>query len=129
MKMNQQEIFNAVWDHFVTKGRSRVVDHRNNRCMYSKGRARCAIGIFMNKDTIAKLKKHRALSRGIVSVFEDASLGIGPGDLGFSEEVPYSFLMALQRAHDRGTSTMEKELAAFAATYGLSIPTQEVRQA
>lgn len=129
MKMNEQEIFNAVWDHFVTKGRKRAVYDDLDKCVYSKGRARCAIGIFMSKDMIAKLRARKALSRGIVSVFEDESLEIGPNDLGFSEKVSHLFLTTLQMTHDKCRTTIRKELAGFAAAYGLSVPAQEARQA
>lgn len=125
----EQEVFNIVWDHFVVKGNPRAYDTEQQQGCYEiyPGGPRCAVGLFLDDDTIRELrdvtKQGTTLTSGVVSVFKEydpISFGLGGVSLEFLED--------LQRTHDNADDPGEPGrqirggLELFASLHNLRVP-------
>lgn len=118
----RQDVFNRVWDHFVTKGNPRAII--NQRCLYrTPDGARCAVGLLIPDEEYSPDIESRGVSRVAESCPTVAGIArscFGGGVTGLA------FLDAMQRAHDEPTMLGAKDIAGalrnLAASYSLTVP-------
>ncbi len=109
--MTDQEIFNKVWDHFITQENPRAFMHYS--CCYRRGDgARCAVGIFIPDALYSEALEGCTVEELLNKVPELEYLA--PNVV---------LLCALQRAHDVSSdASLEKALRYVAATFALEVP-------
>lgn len=127
--MTQQEVFDAVWDHFLTRNHPPGWDGERKECTYGDPQtgARCAVGIFFGPEVcLGEMNDLGSLIR--VAAY------LPPG----VREVGMPFLSALQDAHDSAApaqlddhgvpvqsafhADLRDRLGTIAMKYGLVVP-------
>lgn len=114
-----------MWEHFVTNNNPIALDPDRQEFCYELGEGgpRCAIGIFLDEDTLANLRVGTRmctkLTSDVVSLFRE----FNPGAYGLGG-VSLEFLEELQSAHDTATATrtIEEKLRNVALLYNLTVP-------
>ncbi len=112
--LSRQEIFDKVWDWFVTEGNPRSVGP-DGECLYrGPDGARCAAGVLIPDE----LYKGKLESVGVYGLPRELLRAIGV------EDKDVGFLRALQWAHDEAwdRGSMEKRLQVFAIEEELNTP-------
>lgn len=118
----KQEIFNRVWDHFVTRKSplSMVAGTcRYRRDMKPDSPVRCAVGIFI-PDELYTLEMEEC---GRIGTVLERLRSLDPALRAFLEE-NLDFLRKLQRAHDQchGLDALKGDLEDVALDSGLTVP-------
>lgn len=149
--MNKQEIFDKVWDYFVTKGNNPGMDGLG--CVYygDGGAARCAVGCLL-PDDVAKEMPSGLSVVGIVRAANPANLNTHLGNVFVTESVyglakracealfgsdalskhdsAVRFFTRLQDAHDAAANcdsfreAVRDNLLSFAGQYELKVPAE-----
>lgn len=117
----EQEMFDIVYTRFIIEGHP-PASNAHGGCAYNiKGR-RCAIGLFISKETAEEWDNHG----GIVEVSEYLGADLFE-TFGFPS---VDFLDMLQGLHDMMDSHSHEDnverFAAFAKDYNLKVPTEPV---
>ena len=117
--MTKQEVFNKVWDHFVTKRNPQSISA--DRCMYRQDGTptcpvRCAVGLFI---------PDAEYSTYLEGAMPATIMGHIPSMLLI--DVSIKFWDDLQRCHDNAAyvdfhNSVRDKLEIFADAYGLEVP-------
>lgn len=139
--MNKQEAFDKIWNHFVVKGGKQSVqsassaakngdEYEGPLCLYrGPAGARCAVGVLLSSDVIAKMKKKYGKTwnfQTVADLTEDMpSVKKLFRDMG--DDGP-AFLEDVQKAHDAPNSPerfqrrITEGLKGVAKRYYLAVP-------
>lgn len=120
-EMTKQEMFDAVWDHFVVKGSPKSMQEYS--CRYrGPGGSCCAVGVLMTDEQYSPGLEDRTADDDKVM----SALGFDPADeekwCGMQE-----FLLAMQSAHDQSRkdnfrSEFKAAMRRVAESHGLTVP-------
>jgi len=118
-----QEIFDAVWRHFVVENRPRSYsDRRYAPCAY-RGRdgARCAVGIFIPDESYRPTMDSEHQDTGVRVLLEKGEFH---HDSALEEFIAnhVGFLVKLQKAHDRPNMPIAVSLRDVAREERLEVP-------
>ena len=115
---DRQEAFNAVWRHFVTKGRAKSIGKDGECCMYRGPRGqKCAIGVLIADDDYdPEWDRDDPPSAGGPTIRR--VLGAPESDMEFLEDLQYVHDYAGYPFHDN----IRRRLKGLAAEYNLTIP-------
>lgn len=117
--MNKQEVFDKVYDHFITQGNPRSVEEGGKGCLYrGPDGARCAVGLLIPDDLYEPEMDVTGDVRGLLADFPQLGRV-----LGVKSQDDTDFLQALQSAHDEVDYVpIEDGLRTVAQTYRLAVP-------
>lgn len=114
--LNKQEVFNTVYTKLRAQGkRSIVLERKHQRCVYrGRGNTRCAIGHLIPDELYTKELEGQVVGRLCYDP-EKVNINVVLATLfGELTKQDYSFLNALQQAHDYWTKeTLDALDAAF----------------
>lgn len=125
--MTNQEIFNRVWEHFITNGNPRAYNVGMKKCLYKDhaNGAKCAIGIFIPEDKFnPEMNNVGAVSSLNVDYPKLLNEMFGELPTRKEEDDRMEFLESLQDAHDLSNSAEEFKdfLLQTAETFYLEAP-------
>ncbi len=122
--MTKQEIFNKVWDWFVTKGYPRSKDLQG-ACRYrGDNGTKCPVGVLIPDDLYTPMMEGAAASRACILITNYSTEGAKFVASLTEESNSAQLLSELQAVHDDGdrNEDMTRDLRQVAYMYKLSIP-------
>lgn len=120
VKLTRQDVFNRVWDHFITQDQPFSKDGTGDTCKYrGQHGAKCAFGIFIPDDKYTKNFEGNT----VTSLYDMCQT---MDDVSIFEQFDFddlSFLNELQSCHDTSENkdAMVRRLRDVAVKYGLTV--------